>query len=381
MSRARPPGRRPRVAILGLKGLPASGGSARAGEHMIERLKHDFDFRVYNTASHTARRSGVYDGVTQIVLPALPIRGLNTLFYYVTSMLHCLVLGGCDLVHVFHIDAAFMIPILRLRTPVLASHRARPQEFSKWGPLARAWFACMEWIFYRLPADALTAVSAGTVERDQARTKRTIVHIPNGVVPPPPGGPEVGSGGYVLFAAGRLMESKGAHLVLEALHALGHRGRVLLLGNPDHDRAYAARLRDLAHGLDAEFLGLVSERERLFAVLRGAAVVVCPSFHEGMSNMVLEAATVEVPLICSDIPENRAILEPEEVTFFRSGDARDLADKIEWTLAHPAEARERARRGRARVQRDFDWDELAGRWEALYRGLLAGRRDESAGRG
>jgi glycosyltransferase involved in cell wall biosynthesis len=369
---------RPRVAIIGLKGLPAAGGSARAGENMIGRLKERYDFRVYNTASHTERRSGVHDGVTQVVFPALPIRSLNTLFYYTASLLHCLFTGGIDLVHVFHIDAAFMIPVLRLRFPVIGGHRARPQEFSKWGPIARAYFDLMEWIFYRFPADALTAVSSVVVERYPPPTTRKIVYNPNGSVLGPdqqPGPATPVAQDTILFAAGRMMETKGAHVLLQSLSSLDYRGRVLLLGNPEHDRPYAARLAQMARGLDAEFLGLIKDRERLFALLRGAGVIVCPSFHEGMSNMLLEAASVARPLICSDIPENTAIFEPSEVVFFKTGDAADLAAKITWVREHPAEAMERARRGKAKVERDFEWGRLAQRYDELYRSVLDGGAD------
>jgi len=366
--------RRPRVSVLGLKGLPASGGSARAGENLMRLLDGRYDFRVYNSAAHTSQRSGPYQGVTLVVWPRFPVRRLNTLFYYLCSLTHCLLRGGCDLVHLYHLDAAFVVPFLRLRYPVVAGHRARPQEFSKWGPLARRWFDLMEWIFYRFPADALTSVSREIVLADQDRTKRQILYIPNGVVledwPLEPGG---GAGGYLLFAAGRMMETKGAHLLLEALHTLGYRGPLRLLGNLEHDRAYAERLRDQARGLDVEFLGLVRGREELRSVLHGARLIVCPSSHEGMSNMVLEAAAARRPLVLSDIPENRAVLAEDEACFFRSGDAADLATRLGWALEHGAELEERARRARARIERDFDWRELARRHDELYQRLLSTR--------
>lgn len=361
---------KPRIAIIGLKGLPAAGGSARAGENMIGQLKDRYDFTVYNSAAHTARRTGTYDGVTQVVFPALPLRSLNTLFYYVCCLLHCLLSRRYDLVHVFHLDAAFVVPFLRMRYPVVAGHRARPQEFSKWGPIARAYFNVMEWIFYKLPADAMTSVSPVIVERYQSKTRREITYIPNGVVfeelTATAGEPQ----DFVLFAAGRLMESKGASLFVEALHAMPYPGRAVVLGNPAHDRAYAARLAEMSQGLDVEFAGLVEDRETLFGLLRSARVVVCPSFHEGMSNMVLEAGVLARSLVCSDIPENRAIFEPDEVVFFRSGDAQDLADRLAWVLEHPEQAAERSRAGRARIERDFNWDHLGARYDLLYSDVL-----------
>ena len=391
MTDAQPP-ERPRVSIIGLKGLPAAGGSARAGENMMALLSDRYDFRVYNSASHTERTTGVHDGVHQVVFSSFPIRKLDTLVYYLRALAHCLFTGGTDLVHVFHLDAAFMIPLLRLRYPVIAGHRARPQEFSKWGPVARTYFNVMEWIFYRFPADALTSVSSRIVDEYQGRTRRRIEYIPNGIVFDPDGplaapqtppesarGGEDGEPGFALFAAGRLMETKGAHLFLEALGAIGFTGRVVVIGNPAHDPGYAQRLRELAEGLDVEFAGLIGDRNELFTLLREARVVVCPSSREGMSNMVLEAGVTARALICSDIPENRAVFERSEAVFFRSGDACDLAEKLRWVLDHPMLAFERAKRARRRVERDFNWETLAARYDQLYLDVLSGQRRSADG--
>lgn len=362
-----------RIAVIGLKGLPAFGGSARAGENMIRLLRERYDFVVYNTASHTERRTGVHEGVTQIVFSVFPIRRLNTLVYYVRALLHALLVGRYDVVHVFHLDAAFVIPLLRLRFPVIAGHRARPQEFSKWGPVARAWFAAMEWIFYKLPADVLTSVSPEIVRRYQDRTRRRIRFLPNGVlVDEDLPRPEVPWSGYVLFASGRVMETKGTHLVFPALRRIGYEGKLVIAGNLEHDPAYGARLQALAEGLDVEFLGLVKDKALLFSYLRNARVIVYPSFHEGMSNMLLEAGSVGRPVVCSDIPENRAIFEEDETVFFRSGDEEDLAQKLAGVLADEAAALETALRGRERIRRDFAWETLAERHAELYEALAAG---------
>ena len=42
-----------KIAVIGLKGLPAFGGAAAVGENLIEQLKDKYEFFVYATSSHT----------------------------------------------------------------------------------------------------------------------------------------------------------------------------------------------------------------------------------------------------------------------------------------------------------------------------------------
>ena len=56
-----------KVAVIGLKGLPAFGGAAAVGENIINQLKDKYEFFVYATSSHTAFKTGTYNEVHHIV--------------------------------------------------------------------------------------------------------------------------------------------------------------------------------------------------------------------------------------------------------------------------------------------------------------------------
>ena len=47
---------KPKIGIIGLKGLPAFGGAATVGENLISILHNEYDFKVYSVASHTNNR-------------------------------------------------------------------------------------------------------------------------------------------------------------------------------------------------------------------------------------------------------------------------------------------------------------------------------------
>jgi glycosyltransferase involved in cell wall biosynthesis len=364
----------PRFAVIGLTGLPAYGGSARAGENMILFLKDQFHFVVFNTDTHTQRKSGVYDGVEQIVFKKFFIPGLNTIYYYLLSTFYCLFKGGFDLVHVFHVDAAFIVPWLRLRYRVVSGHRARPQFAAKWSPLIRQYFVFMEWLFFKMPADVVTSVSKPVAELFRDRTKRKIIFIPNGIVFNNNPLPEIDEKDYVLFASGRVIASKGIHVMLDALNKLNYPGRVLIIGNRSHSPEYSRKLEKMVSNLDVRFIDIIKDKALLMAYLKNARMFIFPSFHEGMSNMLLEAVSARIPVICSDIPENTQVFNEGEVLFFKTGDADDLSGKIKYVAENEEAAANIAERGYERLRLDYDWKQIAGRFADIYFWLIKNKK-------
>src|SRR6056297_2935768 len=121
-----------KIGIIGLKGLPAYGGGASVGENIILQLKDRFDFVVYSVSSHTDLSTGYYNGYKQIVMKRIPFKRLNTLWYYIKSVLHALFVENYDLVHLHHRDAAFLIPLLQLKYKVILTTHGSFTIRDKW---------------------------------------------------------------------------------------------------------------------------------------------------------------------------------------------------------------------------------------------------------
>jgi len=200
------------VAIVGCKGLPANYGIDRVVENYVRYLKDDFDFTIYCSAEYTDRPTGDYDGYHQITLKKIGNRRLNTLWYYVKSGLHMLFRGHYDLIHMHHSDAAFLIPLLRLkygRKIVVTTHGSfmRIRLNDKWKNFA-PYFWLQVHFFLRF-APVLTNVSKEEQKCCKEILGKDSTYIPNGInLNEPIADREVGSG-YIFFAAGRIMRLKG----------------------------------------------------------------------------------------------------------------------------------------------------------------------------
>lgn len=106
---------------------------------------------------------------------------------------------------------------------------------------------------------------------------------------------------------GRIMQEKGIDELFSAMERLRQQRRDVVLdlvGFFDDD--YEARVRELTEAGIAVFHGFQQDPRPFYA---DADCVVLPSYHEGMSNVLLEAAAVGRPVITSDIHGCREAVE------------------------------------------------------------------------
>lgn len=108
----------------------------------------------------------------------------------------------------------------------------------------------------------------------------------------------------------------------------------------------------------------------LWSVLKRASVFVSPSRFEGCPNTVLEAMACGCPVIVSDIPSHRELLDDESALFVPVDDADALARAIDRVLADPGAAARRAARARQHAE-GYAMPLVAERYVRVYRDVLA----------
>jgi glycosyltransferase involved in cell wall biosynthesis len=354
-----------RIAIIGLKGLPPFGGAANVGDNIIEQLSNEYDFTIYATASHTHHK-GDYKGARQIVFRTFPIRQLNIFYYYIASAVHAVFTRRYDAIHLHQMDGAFILLLLRLRYKVVATSHGLTYRAGKWSKWSLPYFKLNEWFQARL-SNHLTVVSKSLVPHYGKIVSSTrITYIPNGVTPVAPAQYNPCPSGYILFAAGRILPIKGLHLLLAALHKSGYKDKLIVLGDLGQLKDYSREIFSLAAGLDVEFKGLIKEKPLLNALIAGARLFIFPSTHEAMSMMLLEAASLRTPVVCSDIIQNTDIFDRDEMLFFRSGSDTDLAKQLDWALAHPDEMQAFASKAYRSLMDKHQWSIVARQYAGIF---------------
>ena len=86
--------------------------------------------------------------------------------------------------------------------------------------------------------------------------------------------------------------------------------------------------------------------------------VVLPSYREGISMILLEAASMQKPIITTNVPGCRDVVEHNGSGFLcKPKDPQDLAIRMKTLLDLPAQKRlEMGKKSRDYVQKDFDED-------------------------
>jgi glycosyltransferase involved in cell wall biosynthesis len=353
------------IGIIGLKGLPAFGGAATVGQSLIEVLHEKYNFTVYSVASHTDK-NGVQDKYYQKVFSTFPIKSFNIFFYYLKSAIYVLLKAKHDLIHLHHIDGAFIVPILKLKFKVITTAHARPQIAEKWPWYAKLFFSINEVIAIKM-SDEFSCVSKALTAYYKKRYKRTFYYIPNGISRTINAtGESVNYNDYLLFAAGRIIPLKGLHLFLTALNNINYKKKIIVLGNLDQMPDYKEKTLNISKNLDVEFIGLIKNKARVYDYLEQARLFVFPSLSENMSMMLLEAASMKVPIICSDINENKDIFNDSEVLFFKSGDVADLENKLTYAINNTESLQTKTKNAYNKLIDQFLWENIGQQYSELY---------------
>ncbi len=187
---------------------------------------------------------------------------------------------------------------------------------------------------------------------------------------------DVPEGGKVVGIVASLLPVKRHDVFLRAARLIGDRlpaVRFAIFG--------AGPLREQLEAL----VGQLELRDRvvLFGSQRPAAnclgacdLLVSSSQVEGLSNSVLEAMALRVPVVASDIPGNREVVQDRRTGYLVPvGDDRALAAAIEHAFTHSAETGRYVEQAHSLVVSQYSLTRMIETHQALYRSLTHARRD------
>ena len=181
--------------------------------------------------------------------------------------------------------------------------------------------------------------------------------------------------GYVVFAA-RLQPLKAPDLAQVAVAGIDAdiRPTLVVAGEASQDFAgYRDELVDLSHSLGTAhqtcWLGSQT-RDDLARLLRGARIVLVPSFSETFGLVALEANASGVPVVAADSGGlKEAIVDGETGLLMRSREAADWTAALTGLLREPERLEAMGRAGREHAL-GYAWTVGASKLDVLYRELL-----------
>lgn len=177
-----------------------------------------------------------------------------------------------------------------------------------------------------------------------------------------------------VLLATRLLWEKGIREYVQAARLLkksGHDVEFLLAGDPDPGNPASIRpeqIDDWRREGVINFLGYVEDMPTLFSQVD---VAVLPSYREGLPQCMLEAAACGLPLVATDVPGCREIVEPGiNGLLIPPRNSAALAEAIAHLDRNRAQCRVLGEASRRKVLQDFDEKTILRMTLNVYREIL-----------
>ncbi len=229
-------------------------------------------------------------------------------------------------------------------------------------------------------ASAVVANSEGLAKLAQRSYDKGVVHvIPNGVdistfYPMGPIGRKRCSNDTMsmIFVA-RLVEQKGAKLILQAMSGIAGRLqrpiKLEIIGKGPEEESLKSIVEDLGLNEMVCFSGWL-ERSGVADRMRHSDVFVFPSYEEGMPNVVLEAMACGLPIITTDIYAIRGLVEDGvNGILIPPGDAQALGEAIVALGSDPVMAQAMGQES-LEIVKQYDWMKSAEAYLRLAEGAV-----------
>lgn len=182
----------------------------------------------------------------------------------------------------------------------------------------------------------------------------------------------------ILFV-GRLIGDKGLRELASASRILkqnGVRCRVQLLGAMDPENRTAIAKPELEAWIADGLVDYLGEADDVRPSIASADAVILPSYREGLSRSLLEAAAMARPLIASDVPGNRELVRDGDTgILFRVRDPNSLADAIaRFAAMSPLDRQQMGQRARRIVETGYTVDRVIDSYATLLDRLVPANR-------
>jgi glycosyltransferase involved in cell wall biosynthesis len=309
----------------------------------------------------------------RVVLPSIKTFNLDTISHSFLAALHARLTRRADVSHFHGVGNALVLPLFGgsdIKTVITID--GLDWERPKWGRFA-------SWMLERSAGLAVRWADHLIIDNEPARqyfrdrygaassyvTYGADLSVPDSDAHVHDCGLEPRN--YVLFV-GALVPDKGPDLLIEAYKRVATERPLLIIGDSPFLPEYRAKLRRLAEDDSrVRLLGYVYG-EKYRQLVANCAAYIHPLRADGTSPALLQAMASGCCVVINSVPEALAAAGDAALPFLHN-DVEDLARQIQRVLDDPEIASEYGRRARAKVESDYNWQDVAEAHRAIYASL------------
>ncbi len=311
-----------------------------------------------------------YEGVQIKYFKTVQKAGFDTLVHSAKATFDVIFHNTADVVHLHSGANSIWAMLLRVAGKrVVISQFAMDWKRDKWPWYGKLFYMVSNYLTAYCP-NAVAFDNVFTKEYFEKKFNRKYDFIPYGSeVKTPPANIDILNkldiklGEYFLFV-GRFIPDKGLHLLVAAFEALNTDKKLVLIGGSPNPNEYEANVKK-TNDKRIVFPGYVYGDDTNI-LMKNAYAYVQPSLIEGLSPVILTVMGLGVPLICSDIVENKFICG-ENATTFISGDKAALGNQLQYVIDHNDEIKAKAEAGAIDIKERFNWDTITDQYISLLK--------------
>ena len=139
--------------------------------------------------------------------------------------------------------------------------------------------------------------------------------------------------GYNLICVGSIIPRKNIESCIKTLTYLDEKWNLSIVGKYKKSDPYTHSLYNLIDDLNlshrVKFLGQVEDNNNLIKILLSSQIYICLSHYEGYGMANVEAATLGLPVVVSDLPVFRENLKGFKRKYVNSDNYQEIAKAIE----------------------------------------------------
>ncbi len=355
---------KPRIAILGHRGIPNSyGGFETLAEEISDRLV-GFGSKVvvYCRQNYFKMQPPKHKGADLVYLPSIRNKFLDTPSHSFLSVLHVIFKRTADVVIMVNVgNAPFALLAKLFGKKVIFCVDGLDWQRKKWGKFAR-WYLRTCSYFAKLVSHAVVTDAQSVQDYYKSARKTESVLIPYGteietdILPDTDVLSEYNLEykKYFTYVA-RFEPENNPLLVVKAYVASGSTFPLVMIGDNRYDQVYVNEIKAAANK-NVIFLGYVFG-SRYKQLVKNSLAYVRAAEVGGLSPAVIEAMGRAACVIANDKPENREPLA--DAGLFYKLNVAELAYHFKQLTEHPERGIELGKKAAQRAMVLYSWDTIA----------------------
>lgn len=364
-----------RIVILGTRGIPANyGGFETFVEELSKRLvKNGHSVTVYARKGLNKFDTFFYEGVKVIVLPTIRHKYLDTVVHTFFSVFHAIFTKADIMFFCNSINSIFMAMPRIFGKKCIINVGGLEWKRKKWGFFGRFAYKVSELLSIQFSNAVVTdskvlkayykgKFNINTNYISYGANKRINFEDDDGLLN------KFGLIGkrYMLYVS-RLEPENNAHIVIKAYEKVNTEIPLVIAGDAPYAKKYISQLHNTRDSR-IKFLGRISKNE-CNVLLSNSYLYIHGNEVGGTNPALLQAMACGNCVLVNGVNFNIEVIGDAGI-WFEQNNIIDLKNKIEFLLKSPEVADRYRLLARERVERYYNWGDVANSYEELFYSFL-----------